>query len=124
MRATLALIDSPSEEFSSVVATLLAENDPERTPWKPAVATNKTAQRRLALHLCGWSLAEEDLAAAVKRWEKEHRYSQAACWLVFTRKYKAAVDLLMRSKGGFHAYSYTAQLILKLSWLLQTSRII
>ena len=93
------MIDSPSEEFSSVVATILAENDPERTPWKPAVSTGKLAQRRLALHLCGWSLAEEDLASAIKRWEKEHKYSQAACWLVFTKKHKAAVDLLMRSKG-------------------------
>jgi WD repeat-containing protein mio len=44
-------------------------------------------------------LAEEDLNSAVKRWEKDHKYSQAACWLVFTKKYKAAVELLMRSKG-------------------------
>lgn len=64
----------PSEEFSNAVATLLAENDPERTTtWRPAVPTNKPAQRRLALDLCGWSLAEEDLAAAVKKWEREHR---------------------------------------------------
>lgn len=103
-RKTQTLIDSPSEEFSSVVAALLAENDPERTPWRPAVPTNKPAQRRLALDLCGWSLAEEDLAAAVKRWEKEHKYTQAACWLVFTKKYKAAVDLLMRSKGSGFPY--------------------
>jgi WD repeat-containing protein mio len=88
-----------SEEFSNVVATLLAENDPERTAWKPAVSTTKPEQRRLALDLCGWSLAEEDLNSAVKRWEKDHKYSQAACWLVFTKKYKAAVELLMRSKG-------------------------
>ncbi|KAI0338210.1 hypothetical protein BDW22DRAFT_1487781 [Trametopsis cervina] len=96
------LTDGPSEEFANVVATLLAENDPERPPWKPAVTTTRLAQRRLALDLCGWSLAEEDLASAVKRWEKEHKYSQAACWLVFTKKYKAAVDLLMRSKDESH----------------------
>lgn len=98
-RKSQAIPDGPSEEFSSVVATLLSESDPERTTWRPAVSTSKPAQRRFALDLCGWSLAEEDLASAVKRWEKEHKYSQAACWLVFTRKYKAAVDLLMRSKG-------------------------
>ncbi|KAI0699585.1 hypothetical protein BC835DRAFT_1267644 [Cytidiella melzeri] len=96
------MADGSSEEFSGVVAALLAENDPDRTLWKPAVSTNKLAQRRLALDLCGWSLAEEHLAIAVKRWEKEHQYSQAACWLVFTKKYKAAVDLLMRSKDESH----------------------
>ncbi|KAI0093092.1 hypothetical protein BDY19DRAFT_883102 [Irpex rosettiformis] len=101
-RNTRILSDEPVEEFSSVVESLLTENDLERTPWKPAVSTNKPAQRRLALDLCGWSLAEEDLNRAVKRWEKEHRYSQAACWLVFTKKYKSAIDLLMRSKDESH----------------------
>lgn len=98
-RSPQILNDGPVEEFSSVVETLLSENDMERLPWKPAVSTHKPAQRRLALDLCGWSLAEEDLNSAVKRWEKEHKYSQAACWLVFTKKFKLAIDLLMRSKG-------------------------
>lgn len=33
------------------------------------------------------------------RWEKEGKHSRAACWLVFTRQYSKAVELLMRSKG-------------------------
>ena len=51
------------------------------------------------LQLVGWSLAEEDLEKAVKRWEREHKNAQAACWLVFTKQYKLATDVLMRSKG-------------------------
>ena len=39
------------------------------------------------------------------RWEKEHKYSQAACWLVFTRQYKAAIELLLRSRGA-HAETH------------------
>ena len=119
-RRSQAFVDSPgSEEFSTVVATLLAENDPDRTPWRPAVPTGKLAQRRLAVDLCGWSLAEEDLAAAVKKWEKEHKYSQAACWLVFTRKYKAAVDVLMRSKGRalFFCCYCKVQVLILADWL-------
>ena len=48
--------------------------------------------------MCVWSLAEDDLARAVKRWEKEHRHTQAACWLVFTKRYRLAVELLMRKE--------------------------
>ena len=91
--------EMPHDEFYSVVSTLLAEKLPNHASWKPAVHTNKPAQRQLALHMCAWSLAEDDLNRAVRRWEKEHRHTQAACWLVFTKQYRAAVELLMRSKG-------------------------
>ncbi|KAM5536681.1 hypothetical protein V8D89_009608 [Ganoderma adspersum] len=66
--------------------------------WKPSVSTGRLSQRRFALQLCGWSLAPDDLARAVRRWEKEGKHSQAACWLVFTEQYKPAIDMLMRSK--------------------------
>ena len=33
------------------------------------------------------------------RWENEGHLSRAACWLVFTRQYSKAVDILMRSDG-------------------------
>lgn len=92
-------VDANQEEFTYVVSTLLNENDRDRSTWKPGVATSKLGQRQLALDLCGWSLAEEDLATAVKRWEKDNKHSQAACWLVFTKNHRAAVELLMRSKG-------------------------
>lgn len=94
--------DTPHDEFSAAVATLLSEKLPNHTSWKPAVNTNRLAQRQLALYMCAWSLADEDLAHAVRRWEKEHRHTQAACWLVFTKQYRAAVDVLMRSKDEAH----------------------
>ncbi|KAH9892448.1 hypothetical protein C8Q73DRAFT_761814 [Cubamyces lactineus] len=70
--------------------------------WKPSVHTARHAQRRFALQLCGWSLAQDDLARAIKRWEKENKHTQAACWLVFTGQNKQAVDMLMRSKDESH----------------------
>ena len=91
--------DASHDEFSGAVATLLSEKLPNQTSWKPVANTNRLAQRQLALYMCAWSLADEDLAHAVRRWEKEHRHTQAACWLVFTKQYRAAVEVLMRSKG-------------------------
>ena len=35
--------------------------------WKPSVSTGRLSQRRFALQLCGWSLAQDDLARAVRR---------------------------------------------------------
>ncbi|KAH8077520.1 hypothetical protein BXZ70DRAFT_1053623, partial [Cristinia sonorae] len=90
------------EDFLNAVATISARKDFGKANWKPAVSTTKLPQRQLALYLIGWSLAEEDLAEAVKRWEKEHAHSRAACWLVFTKQHKAAIDLLMRSKDESH----------------------
>ena len=36
--------------------------------WKPSVATARLSQRRFALQLCGWSLAQDTLARAIRRW--------------------------------------------------------
>ncbi|KAH9915044.1 uncharacterized protein BXZ73DRAFT_92696 [Epithele typhae] len=58
-------------------------------------ARTRLAQRRFAL-------AQDDLARAIKRWEKEGKHTQAACWLVFTEQHKAAIDLLMRSTDDAH----------------------
>ena len=96
--------DVAIDEFTGAVNTLLGETLPTRSFWKPAVSTNKLAQRQLMLHLCDWSLGEEDIAKMVRRWEKEHRYTQAACWLVFTKQHRAAVEVLMRSKGVSHSF--------------------
>jgi hypothetical protein len=54
------------------------------------------------LHLCGWSVGEEDLNHEIRRWEREGQQSRAACWLVFTRQYQRALELLMRSKDEIH----------------------
>ncbi|KAK7693790.1 hypothetical protein QCA50_003362 [Cerrena zonata] len=97
--------DHVHDEFLNATAIVNARRDSGSSSWQPTVFTNKLAQRQLALYLCGWSLAEDDLALAIKRWEKEHKYSQAACWLVFTKQYKAAIDLLLRSRGA-HAETH------------------
>ncbi|EMD33754.1 hypothetical protein CERSUDRAFT_160035, partial [Gelatoporia subvermispora B] len=90
------------DDFVAAVLAINARNGIERPSWRPLVATNRLPQRQLALQLCGWSLAEDDLAHAIRRWEKEERFSQAACWLVFTGQHKAAVELLMRSADETH----------------------
>lgn len=90
------------EEFLAAIEELNARSRAVRdgVAWKPSVKTERLAQRRFALQLCGWSLAQDDLARAIKRWEKEQKYSQAACWLVFTEQYKEAIDMLMRTSGA------------------------
>lgn len=90
------------DDFVNAVEELNARNvieDEGVMAWKPSVSTARLAQRRFALQLCGWSLAQEDLARAIRRWEKENRHSQAACWLAFTEQHSQAVDMLMRSRG-------------------------
>ena len=90
----------PAQDTANSTSEEDAEKLPNHAAWKPAVHTNRLAQRQLALYMCAWSLAEDDLARAVRRWEKEHRHTQAACWLVFTKQYRAAGEVLMRSKGA------------------------
>ncbi|KAF9809376.1 hypothetical protein IEO21_07417 [Rhodonia placenta] len=86
-----------SDDFLTALNEINERNGIDPGSWKPAGTTARLSQRQLALKLCGWSLAENDLKNALKRWEKEHRYSQAACWLVFTDQPKRGVELLMRS---------------------------
>ncbi|OAX34866.1 hypothetical protein K503DRAFT_785458 [Rhizopogon vinicolor AM-OR11-026] len=59
-------------------------------------------QRRFALHLCEWGIGEDVLNHAIRRWEKEGHLSRAACWLVFTRQNKRALELHMRSDDEMH----------------------
>ncbi|KAF7980728.1 hypothetical protein HWV62_36737 [Athelia sp. TMB] len=97
---------SPSDEihgdFHAAIVALSSRKGTERLAWKPPVSSQKVEQRLFALQLCGWSLKDEDLQNAIKKWEKEGKHSRAACWLVFTRQYSKAVELLMRSKDEAH----------------------
>ncbi|TBU61554.1 hypothetical protein BD310DRAFT_872921 [Dichomitus squalens] len=85
------------EDFLNAIDELNMRSGSSET-WKPSVSTARLSQRRFALQLCGWSLAQDDLARAIQKWEKEGKYSQAACWLVFTEQNKPAIETLMRSK--------------------------
>ncbi|KAF9227102.1 WD40 repeat-like protein [Gyrodon lividus] len=88
-------------DFNAAITALLPRQGTEKS-WSPALRTNKLAQRELALQLCGWYLKDEDLSNAIKKWEKDGQQSRAACWLVFTRQYTRALELLMRSKDEMH----------------------
>lgn len=90
-----------SENWPAALGALAARRglDTTRSCWKPAVHTAKLLQRQIALQVIGWSLRDDELNDAIKRWQKEGQYARAACWLVFTKKYGQAVELLMRSDG-------------------------
>ncbi|KAG2016457.1 hypothetical protein CC2G_009625 [Coprinopsis cinerea AmutBmut pab1-1] len=97
---------SPADDlygnWNAAISALMERRGSERSAWKPSLPTTKLHQRQLALQLCGWSLRDEELKAAVRRWEKEGKISRAACWLVFTKQYSKAMDLLMRSNDEMH----------------------
>lgn len=103
---------SPSEAaygdfHDAIVAVLdrsgiICEKDQPGMLRGSSLATNKVHHRRLALRLCGWTVGDDELIETIKRWEKEGKTSQAACWLVFTNHYGRAAELLMRSKDQTH----------------------
>ncbi|PPQ65556.1 hypothetical protein CVT24_010819 [Panaeolus cyanescens] len=93
---------SPADDFhgnwTAALRSLASRRGADRSTWKPPVSTSKLVQRQLALQVCGWSLREDELTAAIDRWEKEGMLSRAACWLVFTKQYAKAVEVLLRSE--------------------------
>ncbi|KAG2365391.1 hypothetical protein BDR07DRAFT_1398968 [Suillus spraguei] len=91
-------------DFTAAVAALCARRTSgSGRPWKPPVRnTEKLEQRQFALHLCGWGIGEEEMNHEIRKWEKEGQQPRAACWLVFTRQYQKALELLMRSKDEMH----------------------
>ncbi|KAG1739334.1 hypothetical protein EDB19DRAFT_1828902 [Suillus lakei] len=91
-------------DFTAAVAALCARRTSgSERPWRPPVRnTEKLEQRQFALHLCGWGVGEEEMNHGIRRWEKEGQQSRAACWLVFTRQYHKALELLMRSEDEMH----------------------
>lgn len=112
-----ASTDEGNGSFQAALAELANRRIADR-PWKPMVPTMRALQRQIALHLCGWSLRDDELAIALQkfvclrprftripqhvyshRWEKDGEVSRAACWLVFTKQYQKAIALLMKSSG-------------------------
>lgn len=62
---------SPADDlfgsWSAALHSLAARRGSDRSSWKPSVPTTKLVQRQIALQVCGWSLREGQLTAAVKR---------------------------------------------------------
>ncbi|KAL0954758.1 hypothetical protein HGRIS_003708 [Hohenbuehelia grisea] len=94
--------DDARRKFNAALKELAARRGVNKSQWKPTITTGKQLQRQLALELCGWSWKEEDFDASIKRWESDENYSRAACWLVFSRQYSKAVEVLMRSSDELH----------------------
>lgn len=93
--------DSRHGNWPAALLALAARrgSDTSKSSWKPAVHTSKLLQRQIALQVIGWSLRDDELSDAIRRWQKEGQFARAACWLVFTKQYGKAVELLMRSDG-------------------------
>ena len=91
------------QAYQAALRTILLRSDRtggESLTWRPGVPTQKALQRQVALLLCGWSVNEEELMGAIRRWEKEGSFPRAACWLVFMKQYDKAIELLMQSNGA------------------------
>ncbi len=59
------------DDFAAAIEELNARsgNSESVAAWKPSVSTARLAQRRFALQLCAWSLAPDELARAIKRYD-------------------------------------------------------
>jgi hypothetical protein len=63
---------SPADDlhgnWAAALTTIAERRGVDRSLWKPPVPTTKLVQRQVALQLCGWSLKDEELKTAVKRY--------------------------------------------------------
>lgn len=55
-------------DFNAAITAVLSRQGMEKTSWSPALRTNKSAQRELALQLCGWYLRGDELSDAIKKY--------------------------------------------------------
>lgn len=115
--------DDSQTVFQAALGAVESRKTGTRSTWRPVVSTVKLVQRQVAMKLCGWSLKEDELSAAIfksvfwnslawmdayqrfsSRWEKDGQYPRAAAWLVFTRQYSKALETLMKSNGVSSAH--------------------
>ena len=54
-------------DFNAAITAILSRQGIEKTSWSPTLRTNKSAQRELALQLCGWYLGGDELSDAIKK---------------------------------------------------------
>ena len=60
-------VENGQTVFRAALFEIESRNSGERSTWKPAANTTKLVQRRVAMKLCGWSLKEDELGAAIRR---------------------------------------------------------
>ena len=99
--------------YSAALNTLNSRTNSDKTSWKPTVHTEKPQQRKLALALCDWRVDADEIS----RWEREGKYSQAACWLLFTNQGGRAIDVLLNSQSELDCslFSILSETILQMS---------
>lgn len=67
-RRSYSQADDYQGSFQAALTVIESRKTGERSTWKPAVSTLKLVQRQVAMKLCGWSLKEDELSAAILRW--------------------------------------------------------
>ncbi|KAJ7595018.1 hypothetical protein C8J56DRAFT_928212 [Mycena floridula] len=102
IRRSRSPADDLHGDFHAALRSLNTRRGMDRHAWKPNVATKKLLERQIALQLVGWSFKDDEFDDDIKRWEKEGSRSRAACWLVFTRQFNRAIELLLRSGDETH----------------------
>jgi hypothetical protein len=59
--------DDSQSNFQAALGEIESRKTGERSTWRPVVSTVKLVQRQVAMKLCGWSLKEDELSAAIGR---------------------------------------------------------
>lgn len=55
-------------DFNAAITVILSRQGVEKQTWSPALRTNKSPQRELALQLCGWYLRSNELSDAIRKY--------------------------------------------------------
>uniref|UniRef100_D8PQ50 MIOS-like alpha-solenoid domain-containing protein n=1 Tax=Schizophyllum commune (strain H4-8 / FGSC 9210) TaxID=578458 RepID=D8PQ50_SCHCM len=95
-------VDDPRVAYKEALTAVLTLKGPSWASWKPTIPTGKLLQRQVAIMLCGWSLQDDILAEDIQRWTENGENSRAACWLVFSKQYSKAINMLFNSEDESH----------------------